>query len=79
MQIKSCPFCGCGDRRVGIRRMGNKGYRVVCGKCGSTGPHINIADHETKSAAQEVAIEKWNRRVWENEQRGIYAGIRRVV
>lgn len=63
MQIENCPFCGCSDRRVGIRKMGNKGYRVVCSKCGATGPHINIAGHETKSAAQEVAIEKWNERV----------------
>lgn len=62
MQIKNCPFCGCHDRRVGIRKMGSKGYRVVCSKCGSTGPHINITDYETKREAQEVAIEKWNNR-----------------
>lgn len=25
-EIKQCPFCGCEDRRVGIRKMGNNGY-----------------------------------------------------
>ena len=39
VKLKPCPFCGCGDRRVGIRRMGNNGYRICCSKCGSLGPH----------------------------------------
>ena len=29
-EIKQCPFCGCGDRRVGIRKMGNNGCGTVC-------------------------------------------------
>lgn len=29
MKIKACPFCGCRDRRVRIRRMGGKGYRIT--------------------------------------------------
>lgn len=29
VKLEPCPFCGCRDRRVGIRRMGNNGYRVV--------------------------------------------------
>lgn len=41
-EIKQCPFCGCGDRRVGIRKMGNNGYRVCCSKCGSLGPHVSV-------------------------------------
>lgn len=62
VNIRKCPFCGCKDRRVGIRRMGNKGYRVVCSRCGSTGPHVNISDFQTKTDAQECAICKWNER-----------------
>lgn len=42
--IKSCPFCGNNDRRVGVRRMGNKGYRVICGKCGGSDPYVAIKD-----------------------------------
>ena len=41
-EIKQCPFYGCGDRRVGIRKMGNNGYRVCCSKCGSLGPHVSV-------------------------------------
>ncbi|MFR6680755.1 MAG: Lar family restriction alleviation protein [Dorea formicigenerans] len=33
-ELKPCPFCGCRDRRVGIRRMGSNGYRVCCSRCG---------------------------------------------
>lgn len=62
IELKPCPFCGCYDRRVSIRRMGSKGYRVVCSKCGSMGPHVNIVDFCTKLEAQESAIERWNRR-----------------
>lgn len=65
--LKPCPFCGCHDRRVGIRRMGSKGYKVVCGKCGGTGPYISIKKHGgDKMPAQEEAKETWNRR--EDEQ-----------
>lgn len=34
IKLEPCPFCLCNDRRVVIRRMGKKGYRVVCGRCG---------------------------------------------
>ena len=61
IKLKPCPFCGCQDRRVGIRRMGNQGYRVVCGKCGSSGPYISISEGR-EIEAQEEAKEKWNRR-----------------
>lgn len=27
--LKPCPFCGCHDRRVGIRKMGKTGYKVI--------------------------------------------------
>ena len=40
-ELKPCPFCGCHDRRVGVRKMGTKGYKIVCGKCGSTGSYVN--------------------------------------
>ena len=43
-RLKPCPFCGCGDRRVGIRRMGNNGYRICCSKCGSLGPHVSVKE-----------------------------------
>lgn len=63
IDMKACPFCGCHDRRVGIRRMGSKGYKAVCGKCGGTGPYISIKEHGgDKMAAQEEAKETWNRR-----------------
>ena len=43
VKLEPCPFCGCRDRRVGIRRMGNNGYRVCCSKCGSLGPHVDVS------------------------------------
>lgn len=62
-EIKKCPFCGCNDRRVGIRRMGNNGYKVICGKCGAGGPYVAIKDFlGKKMVAQEHAKEEWNRR-----------------
>ena len=62
-EIKQCPFCGCGDRRVGIRKMGNNGYRVCCSKCGSLGPHVSVKEcNGQKDAAQKEAIGKWNER-----------------
>lgn len=63
MKIKACPFCGCRDRRVGIRRMGGKGYRVVCGACGASGPYAAIkACRDDKMIAQEAARQGWNNR-----------------
>lgn len=62
-QLKPCPFCGCSDRRLGIRRQGNKGYRVVCGGCGASGTYVTIKEwHETKFVAQGQAVKAWNRR-----------------
>ena len=62
-RLKPCPFCGCGDRRVGIRRMGNNGYRICCSKCGSLGPHVSVKDwNGHKELAQKEAREKWNAR-----------------
>lgn len=62
-RIKPCPFCGRDDRKVGIRRMGNKGYRVVCGACGGCGPYVAIKEwHENKMIAQGQAIKGWNTR-----------------
>ena len=67
IKLKSCPFCGCHDRRVGIRRMGNKGYRIVCGQCGACGPYVSISSAgEDKMFAQNKARAEWNRR--EDEQ-----------
>lgn len=69
MKIKACPFCGCRDRRVGIRRMGGKGYRVVCGACGASGPYVAIkACRDDKMIAQEAARQGWNNR--REEQHG---------
>lgn len=61
-ELKPCPFCGCHDRRVGVRKMGNKGYKIVCGKCGSTGSYIRIENFAHKMDAQKNAKEAWNRR-----------------
>lgn len=60
--LKPCPFCGCHDRRVGIRKMGKTGYKVICSRCGSSGPYIRIADFLGKMDAQEEAKRAWNRR-----------------
>lgn len=51
--LKPCPFCGCHDRRVGIRKMGKTGYKVICSRCGSSGPYVGIADFPDKMDAQE--------------------------
>ena len=60
VKLEPCPFCGCRDRRVGIRRMGNS-------KCGSLGPHVSVKDwNGHKKLAQKEAREKWNERVREN-------------
>lgn len=65
-KVNTCPFCGCsdrGDRRVRIRRQGNRGYRVVCGCCGASGPYVAIKVwHDNKYIAQGQAISLWNRR-----------------
>lgn len=62
-ELKPCPFCGCHDRRVGVRKMGNKGYRIICGKCGCAGPYVKIKEFPNKMDAQGKAKETWNRRV----------------
>lgn len=67
IKLKPCPFCGCDDRRIGIRKMGRKGYRVICARCRSMGSQINIIDND-KMGAQKMAAEAWNRRA-ENESR----------
>lgn len=60
-KLKPCPFCGCADRRVSIRRQGKNGYRVICGNCGATGPYVRIdAFGGIKLAAQEHTINAWN-------------------
>lgn len=61
--LKPCPFCGCHDRRVGVRKMGNKGYKIICGKCGGASPYVKIEDFANKMDAQKKAKESWNRRV----------------
>ena len=62
-ELKLCPFCGCGDRRIGIRKMGHKGYKVVCGRCGGSGPYVTIKEHhDNKFIAQGQAAQAWNRR-----------------
>lgn len=67
IELNPCPFCGCGDRRVGIRRMGRKGYRIVCARCRAMGPQINIIDTD-KTGAQKMAAEVWNS--WTRWNRG---------
>ena len=63
IKLLPCPFCGCNDRRVGIRRMDKKGYKVICGNCGASGGYIAIKDwHSTKMIAQGQAIKSWNTR-----------------
>ena len=63
IKLKPCPFCGNSDRRVGIRRVRNSGYKVVCGNCGASGTYITIKEwHDTKMIAQGQAIKAWNRR-----------------
>lgn len=61
-KLKPCPFCGCHDRRVGIRKMGKTGYKVICSRCGSSGPYVRIADFHDKTDAQEETERAWNRR-----------------
>lgn len=64
LKLKPCPFCGCRDRRVGIRRMGRNGYRICCSRCGSLGPHVSVKELDgNKEIAQKKAIEKWNERI----------------
>lgn len=58
VKLKPCPFCGCGDRRVGIRRMGNNGYRICCSKCGSLGPHVSVKDWNGQKELAQKEQEK---------------------
>lgn len=58
-KIKYCPFCKCADGRVSVRRQGKSGYRVICGRCGASGPYVKIGDHP-KLEAQAEAVKKWN-------------------
>ena len=67
IELKPCPFCGCDDRRIGIRKMGRKGYRVICARCRNMGPQINIIDND-KMGAQKMAAEAWNRRAGEQNE-----------
>lgn len=63
IKLKPCPFCGCHDRRVSIRKQGKSGYRVICGNCGAGGSYVAIKEwHDTKMIAHSQAIEAWNRR-----------------
>lgn len=63
-ELKPCPFCGCPDRRVSIRKQGSKGYRIVCGRCGATGPYSSVLEctQEARANARKNAVETWNRR-----------------
>ena len=72
-ELKPCPFCGCHDRRVGVRKMGTKGYKIICGKCGSAGPYVKIEDFANKMDAQEKAKEAWNRRANDGKVGGVDA------
>lgn len=64
-KFELCPFCGCADRRVSIRRQGSKGYRVICGRCGASGPYVlidGIDSKENKIIAQVETENAWNHR-----------------
>ena len=61
-ELKPCPFCGCHDRRVSVRKMGSEGCRIICGKCGCAGPYVKIKEFPNKMDAQGKAKETWNRR-----------------
>ena len=45
-----------------VRKMGTKGYKIICGNCGSAGPYVKIGDFANKMDAQEKTKEAWNRR-----------------
>ena len=61
--LSPCPFCGNNNGNIRIRRMGNKGYRVVCGNCGACGPYVAVKDwHDNRMIAQGQAIKAWNDR-----------------
>ncbi len=61
-ELKPCPFCGCNDHRVKIRRV-NDGYKVSCGGCGASGPRVAVkAWRDTRFVAQDQAVKVWNRR-----------------
>lgn len=63
-QIRPCPFCGCSDKRLGIRNIKGKGYMVVCGNCGSSGTYIAFKEwHDNKMVACLQAVSAWNRRI----------------
>lgn len=63
-EFKPCPFCGCRDGRIGIRRTGSDGYRVTCARCGCLGPHVSVNKWDgKKEIAQKKAKEKWNERL----------------
>ena len=60
-KLRNCPFCEPHNKRISVRRMGNKGYKVICSNCGAGGPYIAIKDwHSNKMIAQQQAIDAWN-------------------
>ena len=42
--------------------MGKSGYKVICSRCGSSGPYARITDFMNKMDTQEEAKRAWNRR-----------------
>lgn len=41
--------------------MGKAGYKLICSRCGSSGPYVRIADFSNKMDAQEETKRAWNR------------------
>lgn len=64
-KLKPCPFCGCPDRRVSVRKQGNKGYRVICDRCDAAGPYSGVmaCTQGARENARKNAVETWNRRI----------------
>ena len=55
VHAKPCPFCKSGPEHLRILFR----HKVVCNRCGATGPKASVFANEDRSAA---AVELWNLR-----------------
>lgn len=72
-KIKSCPFCGGYSRLERKSKTVIKGEQkyvtyVRCCECDVRGPRLLLSDNCDVTRTREIAIKRWNRRVYEDNE-----------